>query len=485
MSKVLLITPPYHCGVVESAGRWPHLGFIYIAGSLREAGHEVVIYDAMSKDHGYEDIEARIALERPDVVASTAYTATLPTAVEVLRLAKRLDPKITTIIGGIHPTFMYREMLDDPDSPVDFVVRGEGEETFPELLVASDPWQVAGLAYRKDGLVVATPERPFITDLDALKPAWDLLEWEDYLFYVFPGARLGIVSSSRGCSMSCAFCSQQRFWHQTWRARQPESFVTEVEHLARAHNVDVLFISDEYPTKDRERWERILDLLIERDLGIQFLMETRVDDIVRDEDIMWKYRQAGIIHIYVGVEATSQDKLDLFNKELEVHKSKLALEIIDKAGIISETAFVLGTPEETKTSIKRTLKLAQEYNPDFAHFLLLSPWPYADMYEQLKPYIEDFDYANYNLVEPVVKPAEMTRAELFAEVLNCYKKFYMAKLPEWAASNDEFKKRYALLSMKAITSHSFLQNHVLGLGKMPALIEKYLSALGADVGVGV
>src|SRR5210317_841432 len=104
-NKVMLITPPYHCGVVESAGRWPNLGFIYIAGSLEQAGFEVELYDAMSKFDDIDQIRERIRTFAPDVVASTAITATVIEAVRVLGVAKEEFPAVTTILGGVHPTF--------------------------------------------------------------------------------------------------------------------------------------------------------------------------------------------------------------------------------------------------------------------------------------------------------------------------------------------------------------------------------------------
>jgi len=90
--KVLLITPPYHSGVVESAGVWMNVAFVYLAGSLRQAGHEPVIYDAMSAWHTYDDIRKRIEIERPDVVGTTAFTAEIVDALKVLKLAKRSIP---------------------------------------------------------------------------------------------------------------------------------------------------------------------------------------------------------------------------------------------------------------------------------------------------------------------------------------------------------------------------------------------------------
>jgi len=103
--------------------------------------------------------------------------------------------------------------------------------------------------------------------------------------------------------------------------------------------------------------EKILDLLIEKKLDLELLMETRVDDILRDKDIINKYREAGILHIYVGAESASQDTLDHYNKNLKVEQSKEAIDLINNAGIISETSFVLGMPDETAQSIEAAVNL--------------------------------------------------------------------------------------------------------------------------------
>src|SRR5574341_513484 len=91
--KVLLITPPYHCGVLESAGTWMPLGLVYVAGSLQNAGYNVKIYDAMSKFHTFEDIKSRIKDLIPDAVGAAAYTSSLHDAIQVLRVAKDINPE--------------------------------------------------------------------------------------------------------------------------------------------------------------------------------------------------------------------------------------------------------------------------------------------------------------------------------------------------------------------------------------------------------
>ncbi|MBW1744742.1 MAG: cobalamin-dependent protein, partial [Deltaproteobacteria bacterium] len=132
--EVLLMTPPYHCGVLESAGTWLPTAFVYLAGSLREAGHSVEIYDAMSKFHTYEQIRIHLSEAQPDVVATGAITATIYDCINVLKLAKEVNQETLTILGGVHPTFCWEEILREHHDSVDYVVRGEGEETLVALL---------------------------------------------------------------------------------------------------------------------------------------------------------------------------------------------------------------------------------------------------------------------------------------------------------------------------------------------------------------
>jgi anaerobic magnesium-protoporphyrin IX monomethyl ester cyclase len=463
--------------VVESAGRWPNLGFIYIAGELEKAGFDVEIYDAMSKFHDFTQIREHVRYSAPDFVGATAITATINDAIAVLKITKEELPETTTFLGGVHPTFCYEEILSGSDGKwVDYCVLGEGELTAPELLdvhrTGGDVANVQGIAFVRDGKVMRSEPRAFISDLDTLSPAWHLVNWSDYPLYFIDNSTVAIVSSSRGCIHSCIFCSQHKFWQATYRQRDPHKFVAEIEHLAGTYGINVFFIADEYPTYSRERWERILDLLIKKKLGVHILLETCVPDILRDRDILHRYREAGILFIYVGVEATSDQKLKEFKKENRFDDSKEALKLIRESGMIVESSLILGTPNETTESIAETLELAFEYNSDFMHFLLLAPWPYADMYESLKPYIEITDYSKYNLVEPVIKPIDMTRDELMHEVLNCYKEYYMKKVPEWVDMKGNDLKRSCLIKgMKAIVENSFLKDHMKGLGDMPERVK--------------
>lgn len=465
--KVLFVTPPYHCGVVEVAGRWIPLQFVYLAGAARAAGFDCEIYDAMSLDADHAAIAKRIEESKPDVVCVSAITATYPDSLEVAKAAKTLGA--ITVMGGVHPSFMYAEIL--PEGAVDYVVIGEGEWPLVDLLTClegkDDPNKVKGLAFMRDGKVVRTPPQIRLPTLDPMPMAFDLLDWKPYTYFVKPGSRLGAVSSSRGCSYGCSFCSQAQFWERSWRARDPECVVREIAKLREDFGVNVILLTDEYPTSDRARWKRLLDLITDRDLGVDLLIETRAQDIVRDRDMLGLYRKAGIVHVYVGLEATDQATLNMVNKEATVDEGKLALQLLREHDFVSETSFVLGFPNETKEHVKQTLALSKEYNPDNAHYLAIAPWPYAPIYKELEPHVVSKDYRRYNLIDPVVKPEAMTIEQVDDAIIDCYRSFYMDKGREVYAMAPGWRREYLLKAMKLIMSSSFVRKK-MGLRMMPA-----------------
>jgi anaerobic magnesium-protoporphyrin IX monomethyl ester cyclase len=480
VNKILFITPPYHCGVVEVAGRWIPLHLVYLAGSARAAGFDCEIYDAMSLDASHAEIERFIESSRPDIVATSCITATYPDGLEILKAAKALGMR--TVMGGVHASFMWREVLEEEGQPVDFVVQGEGEHTLVELLTAlrdgGDLAKVRGLAHRENGHPESASARPRHQTLDGFPLAWDLIDWPTYTYFVYPGSRLGAISTSRGCMHGCTFCSQQKFWNRSWRGRSPEDVVDELTHLRHEYDVDVILLSDEYPTPDARRWERFLDLVIERDLGQKLLLETRVEDVVRDEPILDKYVAAGVAHVYVGVEATDQETLDLVNKEANVETGIAALRLLSEYGIVSETSFVLGFPDETPEKIKQTLDLSKTYDPDNAHYLAITPWPYAELWTEMQPYIATRDYRKYNLIDPVIRPKAMSLEDVDNAIVDCYRSFYTHKAVSVFTDKNAERRDYMLRAMKLIMGSSFVRKKMASGKGMPPEIRALLKKIG-------
>lgn len=455
MSKILFVTAPYYCWGVQVVGTWPPLHLAYLAGAARDAGIEARIFDAMNKKVSFTEIKMEIERYQPDYVMTLDYlpvtgaisTATVPDCLKILNIAKETDPSIVTLLGGPHPSFMYQEIFEDKANHVDYVLMGEPEQTLKQLLAAfpeGTSKSVRGVAYRDGDRVVANGNQPHIVDLDSLTPAWDLLDWDDYNYLVEPYGRMASILTSRGCDMECAFCSQRMYWREDWRCRKPEKVIEEMEFLINSYKIGFFTLIDPYPTKIRERWELYLDLLIEKKLGVYLLIETRVEDIIRDADILHKYRDAGIIHVYLGAESADKDVLNSLNKGTDFDQNKQALDLLREAGIITEASFMIGFPTETWDSIQSTIDSAIYLNPDIAVFPVVTPMPFTPLFKDMKDRIRVFDYSHYNLVTPIVEPYNMTMAEITKALGSCYMQFYSNKMQEIVALEDGFKRRYML-----------------------------------------
>ncbi|MDZ4168898.1 MAG: cobalamin-dependent protein [Coriobacteriia bacterium] len=475
MGKIMFVIPPYACWGVQVIGTWPPLHIAYLAQAAQDAGHEALIFDAMNTGRTFEDIREKLSEYRPDFVMTLDYlpvtgaisTATVPAALEALRIAKEVDPGIITLIGGPHPTFLFEEILLDEANRVDFVLRGEAEVTLPELMATAldgDASFVQGIAFARGSEIITTPLRPHIEDLNPIVPAWHLLDWDVYHYNIEPWGRMASMLTSRGCMMGCSFCSHRQFWRGTWRARDPKFVIEEMRELVDVYKVEFITLIDPFPTKDRERWEQLLDLIIAEQMPVKLLMETRVEDIVRDADILHKYHDAGIIHLYLGAEASTDEMLESLNKGTDIHTNKLALDLAREHDIMTEASFMIGAPTETWDSIEKTIEVAIQLNPDIAVFPVLTPMPFTPIFEEFKDRIRVWDYSKYNLATPIVEPYAMTLDEVTRALGKCYMSFYAKKMKDVLALPDGFKRRYMLSAFQQMMKDYGEHFDFLGVG---------------------
>jgi len=475
--RILLIHPNYHSGGAEIAGNWPPAWAAYLTGALKAAGYTSVRFiDAMTNHLSDDDLRAILAEEKPDVVGATAITPSIYKAEEVLRIVKDVHPSAVTVLGGIHATFMYQQVLSEAPW-IDAIVRGEGEEILVNLIRGIDAgrWPddrhaIKGLAFTEaDGegtRIVATAAAPTVKDLDAIQADWDILEWSKYK-YIPMNCRVAIPNMARGCPFTCSFCSQWKFWRD-YRIRDPKKVVDEIEGLFRRHDVRFFILADEEPTINRKKFIQFCEELIARDLPrhIQWGINTRVTDILRDEDLLPLYREAGLIHVSLGTEAAAQLKLDRFHKETKVADNKKAIRLLREAGIVVEAQFIVGLENETKETLEETYRMARDWKPDLANWSMYTPWPFTSLFQELKDKVEVFDFDKYNFVTPIIRPEAMDRAELLDRVMSNYRRFYINKALfsyPWAGSGQ--RRRYLLGCLKAFLKSGF-ERKFYDLGKV-------------------
>lgn len=470
--RILLIHPNYHSGGAEIAGSWPPAWVAYLSGPLKNAGYtDIHFVDAMTNDLSDEVLRAKMKELKPDVVGTTAITPSIYKSEEVLRIASEVVPDAVRVLGGIHATFMYKQVLSEAPW-IDVIVRGEGEEIFLNLITAihDQSWpncryDIEGLAFRDGDQIVATKAAPTIKDLDSLEPDWSLLEWDKYI-YVPLGAKVAIPNMARGCPFTCSFCSQWKFWRD-YRVRDPKKVVDEIENLVENHGVGFFILADEEPTINRKKFIQFCQELIDRGLPdkIKWGINTRVTDIMRDKELLSFYREAGLVHVSLGTEAAAQLKLDQFNKETKVGENKEAIRLLREADIFVEAQFIVGLDNETEETLEETYRMAWDWQPDLANWAMYTPWPFTPLFQSLGDKVEIFDFEKYNFVTPIMKPEAMERGELLNGVMKNYRRFYMQKaLFNYPWRGTGFRRRYLLGCLKAFLKAGF-KRQFYDLGK--------------------
>ena len=470
--RIVFVHPNYHSGGAEIAGNWPPAWVAYLAGALKTAGFDDVHFiDAMTNNISNDSLHQQLAQLQPDVVGTTSITPSIYVAEEVLKIAQSVAPNALRILGGVHATFMYRQVLSEAPW-IDVIVRGEGEEILTALMraVQAGDWpenrhKIKGLAYIDGGEIVATPAAPTVKELDAITPDWSLLEWEKYI-YVPLNRRVAIPSMARGCPFTCSFCSQWKFWRD-YRVRDPKKVVDEIEDLVENHGVGFFILADEEPTINRRKFIEFCNELIARNLPdrVQWGINTRVTDIMRDKDLLGLYRKAGLVHVSLGTEAAAQLKLDQFNKETTVAQNKEAIRLLREADIFTEAQFIVGLDNETPETLEETYRMAWDWQPDLANWSMYTPWSFTPLFQELRDQVEVFDYSKYNFVTPIMKPKSMTRGALLEGVLKNYRRFYMKKaLFHYPWRGTGYRRKYLLGCLKAFF-RAGVQRQFYDLGK--------------------
>jgi anaerobic magnesium-protoporphyrin IX monomethyl ester cyclase len=191
-------------------------------------------------------------------------------------------------------------------------------------------------------------------------------------------------------------------------------------------------------------------------LPVLWGINTRVTDILRDEQLLPLFRKAGLIHVSLGTEAAAQLKLDRFNKETTIAQNKKAIALLRKNGIVAEAQFIVGLENETRETLEETYRMAQDWKPDMANWAMYTPWPFSDLFRELSDKVEIYDFEKYNFVTPIIKPDAMERTELLDRVMNNYRRFYMRKtFLEYPWIRDKTKRRYMLGCLKAFLKSGF------------------------------
>jgi len=389
----------------------PRLGSVLLGTVMRSKGYDVRVY--------IEDIQAIDMKEvlSADLVAVSAITSTAPQSYKLADTARAAGAVV--VMGGTHTSFMPDEGMQHAD----FVVRGEGEFAFQELVDAiqrGDGFdKIQNLTYRTDaGQIVSNSERPKIPNLDVNPiPDYRLIEgWK-------PGGVVSIATS-RGCPFSCTFCSVPGMYGHAFRTHSIDRVLEELTlHKGNLYT----FFADDIFTANKKRVKELLRGMIGKGLTPQWGAQVRTET-VDDPELLQMMHDANCFNVYVGFESINPRTLKLFQKKQDLAKIERSIEKFHAHNIRIHGMFVVGSDEDDVETVDATAEFALKHDIDSVQFMILTPIPgspdWDTLYAKGDKYVINRNWSLYDGHHAVHQPRRMSPYELQMAAINAMSKFY-------------------------------------------------------------
>ena len=359
--KILLIYPYFlekriHREEIEAVP----IGLYSVAAVLKESDYDVEVMNWSEINRTPERIPEILKKKRPRIIGFSIVNGNRWGAIEIARIAKRMDPKVKIVFGGIGACFLWEHFLNHfPE--IDYVVLGEGEYSFLKLIEfleigqEGNPEEVMGVAFRREGKPIKTGLPEPIQDLDSLPIPADYFQYQH-------------LSSSRGCTWRCAFCGSRKFWGGRIRWRSPEHFVRELEVLYKK-GIRFFYFSDDTFTMSKERVIENCKRIIEKKLKISWFAISRVNYV--NKEVLFWMRKAGCLQISYGIESGSEKIREALNKRIKTGHIKKAFALTTKYGILARAYFIYGSPGESWETVQETIDLTMLIG---AAVIIVSVW---------------------------------------------------------------------------------------------------------------
>jgi anaerobic magnesium-protoporphyrin IX monomethyl ester cyclase len=385
--KIIIINPPHlSIGSRLPNEHLPPLGLLSIGGPLIDAGYEVSLLDADFYNYKIDFIVSKIVEINPDIIllGHSGSTSAQPIINEITKLIRQANSAIKIIIGGVFPTYHWKEILEE-HSQIDVIVCGEGEEICLNLIKTLERDEllenVKGIAFRKNQNIIKTEPAENIKNLDDFRIGWELMKGYNYTYW---GKRKAVVIQfSRGCPYPCTYCGQSFFWKK-WRHRNPQLLANEIEMLHNEYGIEVVNFADENPSSNPKAWKEFLIALISKNLKLILVGSIRADNIVRDADFLHLYKKAGFERFLLGIENYDEVVLEKIKKAGTISKDKEAIQLLRQHGILSMATYVVGFGEEKTRDFYNSLKQLLSYDPDQIQLLYVTPHKWTPYFEEVK-----------------------------------------------------------------------------------------------------
>ena len=403
MMRILFVNPPFLAAygkfsreqrspaITKSGTFYYPMWLSYAVGYAQAQGHEVLLLDAPADRLTEGDLTKKAGSFDPGVIVISTST---PSIYNDMACAASLKGQIGSpfvLLVGVHVSALPVESLKHNDA-VDGVAVGEYELTVSELALKIEAKEslddVKGLVYRntENGQIRVNAPREPIRDFDSIP--WvsriygQFLNFKNY-FYSGNLYPLVVFNTSRGCPHGCSFCVYpQVFSGHQFRCRTVRDVVDEMDYVSRSFSPlgEIMFEDDTF-TINEKRVRELCEEILRRNLRVRWSCNARVELQLETMKLM---KKAGCRSLLVGFESGSQDVLNGMKKGNQLAVYKLFMDDTRKAGLLVNGTFLVGCPGETRDTMRTTLELAKDLNPDVAQFFPVMVYPGTAMYDDYK-----------------------------------------------------------------------------------------------------
>ncbi len=434
MNILLFNMPDYLPFIAQSTLKAPHLGLCSIAASL-PSGHNVFIGDLVNRRSNVrESVIQAVNTYKPNLVGIASMTFQYRTARKIAQLVKHLKKDVKICLGGYHATLMGREITEGEDGELfDFIVQGEGEATFKELVEAlegkGDFSRIQGLIYKEDGGWRHNPRRPLL-DLKTLPlPDRSKRIWRGNNYYHII---LDTLETSRGCTFTCNFCSMHHMYATTFRTYEISRVIADIENCKRV-GAKMIFIIDDNITLNTRRFLELCQAIVkEKHNDLWYWAQVSSRGIASTPELSKAMAQAGFKSVFLGIENVSRRNLEQLNKGDIVEYNKKAIRLLHENKILIVGGMIVGNPEDNYEDIEENFQFFREQGVDFFFDQILTPYPKTGIREELLRQglvTNPDDFTRYNGFWANVRTKHLTDKELEFVRWKLHREYYTLSEP--------------------------------------------------------
>jgi anaerobic magnesium-protoporphyrin IX monomethyl ester cyclase len=485
MNVLLLSMPDSFEHMPPVAVRMPNGALATLAGNVDDH-HRVAVADLiLAHTHVKATVERLVREFEPDVVGLSVMTFQRATALKIARLIRTLRPGTQIVVGGYDPSLAARAYESSAD--VQFIVRGEGERTFCELLRALEARtgveHIGGLVHREADRFVFNPDRP-IARLASDAPRLPNRGARVLGGYTLLGRSVDVVETSRGCTYDCSFCSIIEMRGRNFHVYPIERVLADIAD-ARGRGAQAIFLVDDNITLDIRRFEALCQGIVDSgfndvDYVVQAMTSPLAQHGARLAPLM---RRAGFRYVFLGIENVLDEDLAFLKAAAKNARREggrtvgnatvEAIEHLHRSGLFVVGGIIVGSPGDTRESIEANLAFARQY-VDWPYIQHPTPYPGTPMTREFRDrgLIVDDDVSHYDGTTAVVRTESLDSSEIEFLRWRAERWMKLRHLPAAFAHNPLFVLRHA----PEMLAHTFTGTNLRSLAGMDdarAVFERY------------